>query len=182
MSRTTSNAGAETPGGRASRGQVWGKKAGLVGVGLLAGGILAGTVSATAASSPTPAPTPAPASAGSTPGDTMSGEAHRGFKHRLSLAGTVQSVGASTVTITTSSGATTYAVTADSDIDKNGEAKLSNLVVGDAVRFSTVTTDGKPTIDKLHAGNETKNRPQGQYRYGDRDGAPSPAPSGATNG
>jgi hypothetical protein len=80
----------------------------------------------------------------------------------LALSGTVTAVGTSSVTIKTSSGTTEYAVDSKSDIDKNGEAKLSDLKVGDTVRFGTVTTNGKVTIDKLHSGDEAKNRPQGR--------------------
>jgi hypothetical protein len=65
------------------------------------------------------------------------------------------------VTIRTSSGTTTYAVDATSDIDKNGEARLSDLAVGDAVTFSTVTTNGTVTVDKLHAGNAQLDMPAG---------------------
>jgi len=45
------------------------------------------------------------------------------------------------------------------DIDKNGEAQLPSLVAGDAVRYSV--NSGTTTIDKLHAGDETKNLPGG---------------------
>jgi len=156
MSTTTSSAdGPGRPSRVTGRGQLWGKKAGLVGAGLLAGGILAGTISATAATSPTPAPSPS-----SSPSGSSTGDGHRAQGTRLALTGTVTGVGPSTVTIKTSSATTTYTLTSDSDIDKNGEAKLSNLVVGDAVRFSTTTTNGT-TIDKLHAGDEAKNLPSG---------------------
>jgi hypothetical protein len=77
----------------------------------------------------------------------------------LARSGTVTAVGTSSVTIKTASGTTAYAVTGTSDIDKNGEAKLSDLKVGDAVRFSTTTVAGKTVIDKLHAGNEQLDRP-----------------------
>ncbi len=156
MSTTTSSAdGPGRPSRVTGRGQLWGKKAGLVGAGLLAGGILAGTISATAATSPTPAPSPS-----SSPSGSSTGDGHRAQGTRLALTGTVTGVGPSTVTIKTSSATTTYTLTSDSDIDKNGEAKLSNLAVGDAVRFSTTTTNGT-TIDKLHAGDEAKNLPSG---------------------
>jgi len=49
-------------------------------------------------------------------------------------------------------------VTSASDIDKNGEAALKDLAVGDAVTFSVDSANTKQ-IDKLHAGDETKNRP-----------------------
>jgi len=81
--------------------------------------------------------------------------------HGLSLSGTVTAVGSASVTIKTSAGTTEYAVDANSDIDKNGEAKLADLKMGDAVTFNTVTTNGKATIDKLHSGDESKNRPAG---------------------
>jgi hypothetical protein len=78
------------------------------------------------------------------------------------------------VTIKTSSGTTVYAVTASSDIDKNGEASLSQLKAGDAVRFS-VTSPTSKQIDKLHAGDEAKDMPQGMPQ-----GAPTgAAPNGA---
>jgi co-chaperonin GroES (HSP10) len=82
-------------------------------------------------------------------------------EHGLSLSGTVSAVGSGSVTIKTSAGTTEYVVDAKSDIDKNGEATLADLKVGDAVTFNTVTTNGKATIDKLHSGDEAKNRPAG---------------------
>ncbi len=140
-------------------------KVGLVAVGLVAGGVLAGAYAAQAA---TPAPSPG-ASPGSTaadphPGDNgadgipESQESHGG-RHggALDLSGTVTAVGPSSVTIKSSGGTTEYAVSGDSDVDKNGEGQLSDLAAGDAVTFSLDPT-GK-TIDKLHAGDETRNRP-----------------------
>jgi hypothetical protein len=73
--------------------------------------------------------------------------------------GTVTAVGSNSVTIKTSSGTTTYGVTAASDIDKNGEAQLRDLKAGDAVRFTTEMANGVTIIDKLHAGDEAKDRP-----------------------
>ncbi len=70
----------------------------------------------------------------------------------LPLHGTVTAVSASSVTIKTSSGTTTYAVTATSDIDKDGKTGAGALRAGDVVAFSTVTTDGTTAIDKLVAG------------------------------
>jgi preprotein translocase subunit YajC len=81
--------------------------------------------------------------------------------HGLDLSGTVTAVGTSSVTIKTASGTSTYAVTSTSDIDKDGESQLSKLAAGDAVRFSTTTSGTTVTIDKLHAGNEALNGPQG---------------------
>ena len=53
----------------------------------------------------------------------------------LDLSGTVTAVGTTTVTIKTSTATTAYTVTTSSDIDKNGEATLSALTVGDAVTY-----------------------------------------------
>jgi len=64
------------------------------------------------------------------------------------------------VTIKTSAGTTTYAVTSGNDIDKNGEATVSDLTAGDAVTFSVDSATSK-TIDKLHAGDEARNMPSG---------------------
>ena len=81
------------------------------------------------------------------------------------MSGTVTAVDTakSTVTIKTASGTSTYAVDSRSDIDKSGEANLAALKAGDAVTFSTVTTNGKATIAILHAGDESKNRPAGGF-------------------
>lgn len=144
-------------------------KVGLAAAGLVAGVVLAGTVGANAASS-TPTPSPSTGSgSGSTatdphPGDNgadgvpESREHHGGGgRHGLDLSGTVTAVGPSSVTIKTSTATTTYKVNSNSDIDKNGEAAVSSLAVGDKVTFSV---DGGTVIDKLHAGDETKNMPQ----------------------
>jgi Cu/Ag efflux protein CusF len=133
----------------------------LAGVGLLAGGVAAGVVLASAwgANATT-------AGSGTANFPNTSNSSPLAWPDRsgaqvdgLSLSGTVTAVGTSSVTIKTANGTVSYAVTANSDIDKNGEAKLSDLKVGDAVRFSITTTSGKPAIDKLHAGNEQLDRP-----------------------
>ena len=94
--------------------------------------------------------------------------------HGLPKTGKVTAVGTSSVTID----GTVYAVTSNSDIDKNGEANLSQLAVGDAVTFSTVSGASTPTIDKLHAGSEALDMPHGGPPGGaPAGGAPSGAPS-----
>ncbi|GAC1610498.1 MAG: hypothetical protein NVS3B26_17580 [Mycobacteriales bacterium] len=144
-------------------------KIGLATGGLVAGVVLAGTVSAQASS-----PSPAATSGGAIPavgpdahpggngGDGVpEGQEHLGVGRGLDLSGAVTAVGAGTVTIRSSAGTpTTYAVTSHSDIDKNGEAALKDLAPGDAVTFST---DGAATrtIDRLHAGDATKDAPSG---------------------
>ncbi len=148
--------------GRGTSRERWVSGAGLVAGGVLAGGLLAGTLSATAATStPTPSTTAtAPAGPGVQENDgTPESQEHHGG-HALGLTGTVAAVGSDSVTIRTSTGTTvTYQVDGNSDIDKNGEAQLSSLAAGDAVTYSVGT--GTTTIDKLHAGDETKNAPTG---------------------
>lgn len=163
-------------------------KIGYAGAGLVAGALLATAIGAQAA-------TPSPTTSGSTtsgstttatadphPGDNGADGVPEAQEHgggpgghggALDLSGTVTAVGANNVTIKTSSGTTTYSVTSASDIDKNGEATLSKLAVGDAVRFSVASSTSK-TIDKLHAGDEAKNMPQ---RAPGAGGPGSPAPS-----
>ena len=118
---------------------------------------------------------PASASAPSGPGGQWHGEMASTGQHPagfgLNLTGTVTAVGTSTVTIKTSSGAIkTYAINASSDIDKNGEAQLSSLAVGDTVRYLVRT--GTSTIDKLHAGNEAKDAPAHGTPPGSSHGTP----------
>jgi len=135
---------------RRRRGVVLG--AGLVGAGVVAGAIIGGTVLSDAA---TTSPTPGASSPGSSSSNSQPQDRHG---PGLNLSGTVTAVGSSSVTIKTSSGTTSYQVDSKSDIDKNGEAQLSSLKAGDAVRFSV--RDGN-VIDILHAGDEALDRPQG---------------------
>lgn len=137
----------------------------LLGAGLVVGGAAAGIIAATAlganaANTTTSANGPASvayaaASGNSAPSQPEPVGGHRG----LDNSGTVTAVGTNSVTIKTASGTKTYGVTASSDIDKNGEAQLKDLVVGDAVTFSTDTANGQAVIDKLHAGDESKDMP-----------------------
>lgn len=142
-----------TPAPRRRRGLVIG--AGLVGAGVAAGAIIGSTVLSDAATS-SPTPNASSASSPEAPG-APGWPQGRGPGRGLPLTGTVTAVGSSSVTIKTSSGTTQYQVNGNSDIDKNGEAKLSDLKAGDAVRFSV--TSGN-VIAILHAGNEALNRPQ----------------------
>ena len=100
--------------------------------------------------------------------------------HRLDLGGTVTAVdpAKSTVTIKSGSATTTYAVDSNSDIDKNGEATLADLKVGDAVAFNAVTISGKATIAILHSGDETKNRPAGGFGHGSGMRVPADSENG----
>src|SRR4051794_18562391 len=161
---------------RTSDWRRWGVPVGLLGAGALVGGVLAASLSANAA--PSPSPSPSYGNGAPLPGEQgPHGQFHGGF-HGLDHTGTVTAVGASSVTIKESAGTTAYAVNANSDIDKNGEGKLSDLKAGDAVRFNVVTVDGKKTIGVLHSGNEELNRPH----HGSGPGMPGDAgtPGGPT--
>jgi hypothetical protein len=164
-----------------------GQAAALFGAGLVAGGIVAGTVAASAATGAgSPSPRPGAGSQAPGPGNhPFFGPGGRGFGHGfgLPLSGTVTSVGSSSVTIRTQSGTKTYAVDGASDIDKNGEAKLSDLVTGDKVRFAV--RPGTSSIAVLHAGTEALNAPDGRHRGrgGHCDhgsGTPAPTPTQTT--
>ena len=138
--------------------------------------------SSSSSTSPTSPASPAygggapPGTAPSAPGGAPPGGAY----HGLPLSGTVSAVGTDSVTIKTSTATTTYAVTSSSDIDKNGEATLSDLAPGDAVTFSTTTSGTTASIDKLHAGSEALDRPTGPPDgMGGNPPAGAQAPSGA---
>ncbi|MFL6163472.1 MAG: hypothetical protein ACJ74U_14740 [Jatrophihabitantaceae bacterium] len=130
--------------------------AGLVGTGVVAGAIIGGTVLSSAATNSSSSP--APAATGSAAASAPAPGCGHGPGRGLGLSGTVTAVGSSSVTIKTSTGTTEYQVDSHSDIDKNGEAKLSDLKVGDAVRFNITSAK---VIDKLHAGDEALDRPRG---------------------
>lgn len=158
-------------------------KIGLGVAGLVAGVVLAGTMGAQAATS-TPTPTAKSGSSSSStttdahPGDNGADgvpeaqEPHGGRGGALDMSGTVTAVGTGTVTIKTASATTVYTVTSGSDIDKNGEATLSALAVGDTVTFDVDSTHATQ-IDKLHAGDETKNMPSGNAPSSSSSTAPS---------
>ena len=161
---------------------------GLVLAGAVAGGVLAASVGAFA-NSAAPAATgygQPPASYAATGPDGQRGPDGRGPRPPMQV-GTVTAVGTNTVGIKTAAGTKTYAVDADSDIDKNGEAKLSDLKVGDAVHFAV--RPGTSTIAVLHAGNEALNGPGGRHhdgpcpggRMGPGPGAASPSPTQSSN-
>jgi hypothetical protein len=145
-----------------SKPKLWASAA-LLAIGVTSGTILGTTVGASA--STTSSTTSNSGSSATPPAPTYRG---------LPESGTVTAVGSNTVTID----GKTYAVTSNSDIDKNGEATLSSLAVGDKVTFNTVASASTPTIDKLHAGNESLDRPSGPPMGGPQGGAPQPSAGG----
>jgi len=150
---------------------------GLLGLGAVAGGIASTAMSASAATTTTSAPA---GSSTTAPSGSALPVPPGGGPVALPLTGTVTAVGSADVTIKTSTGTTSYPVTSTSDIDKNGEATLSDLAVGDAVTFSTVTSNGTTAIDKLHAGNAQLDMPAGPGPGGPPPG--SAAGSSTTSG
>ncbi|HEV2361976.1 MAG TPA: hypothetical protein VGS21_09765 [Acidimicrobiales bacterium] len=136
----------------------------LLGAGAVAGGLLATESVATAASTGSTAATAAASntsSSATTPGLPAMPPGPRGPRPPKPVAGTVTAVGSSSVTIKSGSTTKTYSVTSKSDIDKNGEAKLSDLKAGDKVMFSPITVKGVATIAVLHAGNLALDGPPG---------------------
>jgi hypothetical protein len=106
-----------------------------------------------------------------------------GAPYGLGQSGTVTAVGSASVTITSSSGAaTTYAVGANSDIDKNGEAVLSSLAIGDKVTFDYVTSGTTKTIAHLHAGNQALDKPTADGGGAGSGAVPGGAPASGRNG
>ena len=141
-------------------GRTTAQAAGLLLAGAVAGGVLAATFTASASSPAAGSPGPSSYAATGPGAGGYGPDRHHGpGRFGPMQAGTVTSVGTKSVTIKSTAGTKMYAVDSNSDIDKNGEAKLSDLKVGDAVRFNVVTVDGKKTIGILHSGNEELNRP-----------------------
>ena len=129
----------------------------LLGVGALAGGIASTAISASAATTTTAATGSSGSGASSSTSSTVPGSGRQRpaappGASSLPLHGTITAVGDSSVSIKTSSGSATYAVTSTSDIEKKDKTTLSALSVGDTVAFSTVTSDGTTAIDTLVAG------------------------------
>jgi hypothetical protein len=140
------------------RGVRTGLKVALVSAGIAAGAVGATALGASAATSTSGSATTGAATAAYSVSGGSTAPTGGGTYHVPELSGTVTAVGSGTVTIKTSSATTTYTVTSASDIDKNGEARLSDLVAGDAVTFN-VMPNSATTINKLHAGDEAKDRP-----------------------
>jgi hypothetical protein len=150
---------------------------GLLGAGVAAGAVIGATTLSNAATTPSTSAgtsssgtsSSASSSGTSSSGTSSSASSEAAEPHHgggLDLSGTVTAVGSSSVTIKTASGTVQYAVLSSSDIDKNGESSLGKLAVGDAVTYSADTVNGASTIDKLHAGTESLNQPQGAANGG----------------
>ena len=144
----------------------------LVAGGAVAGGILSSTLGASAATSPAPNPSaPAPAS-------PAPGEKHGPFSSIRAnlLTGTVTAVTADSVTIKTSTAATTYSVTSTShiSIDELGAGALSGVKVGDTVHFTTTTATSTVIADLLDGNAGFRGGPGGPGGFGGFAGGRGP--------
>ncbi|HTL22867.1 MAG TPA: hypothetical protein VL281_02420 [Mycobacteriales bacterium] len=99
------------------------------------------------------------------------GPAGGGFDGEQRLQGTLTAVGSSSVTVRTGSGTATYAVTASSELVRNGQVvSLSGLRTGEAVLVHVYPLNGRTVVERLFAGTLPQGGP---------GGAP---PGGAVNG
>jgi hypothetical protein len=123
-------------------------------VGVIAVSQLNGNSSATTAANAGPGNGAAigqPPGAGN--GRLPGGQAPGGLAGEQRVSGTVTAVGSSSVTVRTSSGAATYAVTSASQIIRNGQSvSLSAVQAGDAVFAHVYPVNGKMTVERLFAG------------------------------
>lgn len=164
-----STSAGESPAERRGRGR-------LAMVGLLAAGAAVGAIAVTqinhhsSASTTTSSSLPVagtgqgPGATGQAPGTNDGGQlpgagpvqggpGGGGLDAEQRLAGTVTSVGSSSVTVKTSSGTATYRVTSASEIVRNGQAvSLSAIKSGDAVFVHVYPSDSAMVIERLFAG------------------------------
>ncbi len=117
-------------------------KLGLLGAGVVAGAVVAGTMTAGAATNPSATPSSESAASGYGGGYGPAGAGKPHGEHKALTTGTVKAVGASSITVTVSGADKTYAVNADTRYFRAGPATLSDIKVGDTVRFAT-SADGK---------------------------------------
>jgi hypothetical protein len=161
---------------------------------LVVGGLIAGTIGITAVqaangSNDTERPSAATASA---TGQTLPGETDEtapdqgqlqaappagafgdapggGLDGEQRLSGTVAAIGSSSITVTTSAGKSTYAVTGTTDIRRDGQPiALSALKVGETVLVHVYPSGSSYAAERILAGTPGFGR-------GGRDGGPGPA-------
>jgi hypothetical protein len=88
---------------------------------------------------------------GRIPGGTGGGPG--GLAGEQHISGTVTAVGSSSVTVKSSSGTATYAVTSSSEIVRNGQAvSLTAIKAGDAAFVHVYPSNGTMTVERLFAG------------------------------
>jgi hypothetical protein len=141
-------------------------RAGLVAAGAVVGGIVVTSVhhnSSAAATSPTSFVGPRGGANGQLPGGQLPGGqlpgspqgGFGGLAGEQHVTGTLVSVGASTVTVRTSSGVATYTVTSATEIVRNGRpVQLSALRAGDPVLVHVYPSGSgsRLTVERLFAG------------------------------
>lgn len=111
--------------------------------------------------------------------DGQGGGPGRGLTGEQRLQGTLTAVGSSSVTVRTSSGTATYAVTSASELVRNGQrVSLSGLKTGEAVLVHVYPLNGKTVVERLFAGALPQGGPGGLPP----GGQPGTPPDGAING
>jgi hypothetical protein len=154
-------------------------------IGLIVGGLLAGTVGVTAvqaATGGTKTQQTTAATTGAAGQTAPQGQQPGGFggpgggvAGEQRVTGTIAAVGASSVTVTTSSGKKTYAVNGTTDIRRDGQTiALSALKVGETVLLHVYPSGSSYAAERILAGT------QGFGRGG--FGGPPPAGGTAPNG
>jgi hypothetical protein len=139
-------------------------RAGLIAAGAVVGGLVVTSLHHGSATSITPAASAGPQGTGQFPGGPhgtgqfAGGGGPGGLPGEQRLSGTLVSVGSSTVTVRTTSGTSTYAVTSGTEIVRNGQpASLGALKPGDPV-FLHVYPSGSASglaVERLFAGADT---------------------------
>jgi hypothetical protein len=159
-SSAPADGGAAGPAGSSSRRQI-AVRAGLLAVGAAAGALVVTTVAHGSSTPTTPvanAGAQGPLGANGGPGGPPPGGFPGGRAGEQHLTGTLTSVGASSVTVTTASGTATYAVTSATQIIRNGNvSSLAALRSGDSVFvhvYPTGSTD-QLTAERIFAAAST---------------------------
>jgi hypothetical protein len=87
------------------------------------------------------------------------------------LQGTLTAIGSSTVSVRTSSGTATYAVTSSSELVRNGQqVALSGLRTGESVLLHVYPLNGRTVVERLFAGTLPQGGPGGVPPAGAIDG------------
>ena len=141
-------------------------RAGLLAAGVVVGGIVVTTVhhGTTSTTSPTSFGVPQGgtgqfAPQGGPPGGFSGGFGGGGLDGEQRLSGTLVSVGSSTVTVRTSSGTATYAVTSSTEIVRNGQVvSVGALKAGDPVLVHVYPSgaSSRLTVERLFAGSSAQ--------------------------
>jgi hypothetical protein len=132
-------------------------------------GFIAGTIGITAVQAATGANHTAQPSAATPFGAAGQGPPGGGLDGEQRLSGTIAAIGSSSITVATSSGKSTYAVTGTTDIRRDGQTvALSALNDGETVLVHVYPSGSSYAAERILAGTPGFGR-------GGRDGGPGPA-------